>query len=82
MATRQSLHTLVDDVPEHLLPIAEVSLRRLGALRDEPFWRELAEAAESDEPLSAEDIAAIEAGWRAFAEGRGIDDEQLERLLA
>ena len=82
MASRQALHSLLDDVPEHLLPIAEVSLLRLGKLGGDPFWRQLAEAAETDEPLTEQDLTAIEAGWQAFFEGRGLDTDQLERLLA
>ena len=82
MTSRQALHSLLDNVPEHLLPIAEVSLLRLEQLGDDPFWRQLAEAAESDEPLSAEDIAAIAAGWESLAAGKGIPDAALDQLLA
>ena len=73
---------MLDDVPEHLLPIAEVSLLRLGKLGDDPFWRQLAEAAESDEPLTGDDLAAITAGWESLASRRGISDEALDQLLA
>jgi hypothetical protein len=73
---------MLDEVPEHLLPIAEVSLLRLGKLGDDPFWRALAEAAESDEELTPEDLAAIAAGWQSLDERRGITGEALDRLLA
>jgi hypothetical protein len=82
MASRQALHSMLDDVPEHLLPIAEVSLLRLGKLGDDPFWRALAEAAESDEALTTDDVAAIAAGWESFAGRRGITSDALDRLLA
>ena len=73
---------MLDEVPEHLLPIAEVSLLRLGKLGEDPFWRQLAEAAETDEQLTAEDLAAISAGWESLAARRGIADESLDQLLA
>ncbi len=73
---------MLDNVPEHLLPIAEVSLLRLRKLGDDPFWRQLADAAESDEPLTAEDLVAISAGWESLAARRGITDEALDQLLA
>ena len=82
MTSRQALHSMLDNVPEHLLPIAEASLLRLEKLGDEPFWRQLAEAAESDEPLSPDDIEAIAAGWASLAAGNGIPDAALDQLLA
>jgi hypothetical protein len=82
MASRQTLHSILDDVPEHLLPIAEVSLLRLGQLGDDPFWRQLAEAAECDEELTAEDAAAISAGWESLTGRHGVTDKALDHLLA
>ena len=73
---------MLDRVPEHLLPIAEVSLVRLEQLAEDPFWRQLAEAADSDEPLSADDVEAIAAGWASLAAGNGIPAAALDRLLA
>ena len=82
MASRQALHSMLDDVPEHLLPIAEASLVRIGKLGADAFWRELAEAETSDEPLDALDVAAIEAGWESRAKGQGLSDDALDSLLA
>ena len=82
MASRQVLHSILDDVPEHLLPIAEVSLLRLGQLGDDPFWRQLAEASECNEELTPEDIAAISAGWESVGARRGMRDSELDHLLA
>lgn len=82
MASRKALHSILDDVPEHLLPIAEVSLLRLGQLGDHPFWRQLAEASERSEELTPEDIAAISAGWESADARRGIRDNELDHLLA
>lgn len=68
---------MLDDVPERLLPIAEVSLLRLGKPGTDPFWREFAEADTADEKLDALDVAAIETGWESFARARGIPDDAL-----
>ena len=81
MASRQALHSILDDVPEHLLPIAEAGLLRLGRLGYDPFWAALAAADEDDEPLTAAEIAAIEAGWASIHAGSGLPDEELDKLL-
>ena len=58
MLTRDELHRLVDALPDSELPIAA---RFLQARRD-PVARTLMDADIDDEPLDADDIAAIEEG--------------------
>lgn len=59
MTTKQ-LHRMVDELPDWLLAEAEQALEPLRAAPDDPVVRALMEAPEDDEPLTAEDIAAIE----------------------
>ena len=81
MITRETLHGMVDDLPDHLLDAAGRSLARVAACRADAIWRALEEAPVDDEELTPEDIAAIEAGRRSMREGRGISTRELEELL-
>lgn len=78
--TRDRLHRLSDDFPEQDLPAVEQLLAERRP-KDDPFLRMLAEAPEADEPLTAEDVAAIEEGLRDLAADRTIPDEELWRRL-
>lgn len=68
MATKATLHALVDQLPETELDAAE---RYLAYLRDtaEPVERLLATAPEDEEPLSQEEESAIAEGWEAYRRG-------------
>ena len=61
--TRDLVHHLIDELPDALL---EEAARRLTDLRDDRFLRAFLEAPEDDEPLTEEDIAAIEEGKAAI----------------
>jgi hypothetical protein len=82
VTTRETLHDLLDELPESALSFAERSLQRLKAIEDDPFLQSLANAPIDDEPTTPEDLAAIEAGRRSMREGRGLSDEDLDALLA
>ncbi len=69
MTTKASLHVLIDQLPETMLPEAERYLRRLQAAESDSFLQFLLNAPEDDEPLTAEDIAAIEEGKAEIARG-------------
>ncbi len=74
--TRDRLHRLIDELPEQDLPAVEqlVTERRLD---NDGFRRMLAKAPEDDEPLTAEDIAAIEEGLRDVEAGRLTPNDEL-----
>jgi len=57
MVLRQTLHEIVDGLPDETLPEAA---RLLNALVTYPLPRAFLEAEEDDEPVTAEDIAALE----------------------
>ena len=80
MTTKQDLHQLIDDLPESVLPEAERFLESLRA-GDDPLLRALLEAPEDDEPLTPEDIAAIEEGKAEIARGEGIPWEVVRAQL-
>jgi len=76
--SREAVHRLVDELPDTLLPEIE---RYLAALRDDPVLRAFMEAPEDDEPLTPEEIAAIEEGKAEIARGEGIPWETVEARL-
>ena len=69
MTTKDSLHALIERLPEHTLPEAE---RLLASLTGDPFLQAMLNAPADDEPLTDEDIAAIEEGRLAKARGELI----------
>ena len=78
--TRDRLHRLIDELPEQDLSAVEQLLTERH-LDDDTFRRMLAEAPEDDEPLTAEDIAAIEEGVQDVKAGRLISNDELWRRL-
>ena len=58
MTTKEHLYRLIDAIPERELAAAEKALAPLV----DPVLRAFLEAPEDDEPLTEEDIAAIEEG--------------------
>ncbi|HEX9736319.1 MAG TPA: hypothetical protein VGG06_30515 [Thermoanaerobaculia bacterium] len=72
MTDKERLHVLVDDLPE---PEAHAALRFVEYLRQEasdPVARALQEAAIDDEPLTAEDLEALEDAERDWREGNVV----------
>ncbi|HEX4324218.1 MAG TPA: hypothetical protein VHZ77_06250 [Gaiellaceae bacterium] len=56
MTVKERLHQVVDELSDEE---AEVMLRRVEALRNDPFLRYLDSAPVDDEPVTAEEEAAI-----------------------
>jgi hypothetical protein len=79
MALRDSLHRLVDDLPESEINRAERLLRVLKETA-EPLYT-LENAPEDDEPETPEEAAAVEEAWREYREGKSLTTEELIRLL-
>lgn len=74
---KADLHRLVDELPEHQEDEARIVLEQL---RDAPQYTS-ENAPFDDEPLTPEDIAAIEEAHESFRQGRFITQEDLERKL-
>jgi predicted transcriptional regulator len=81
MTEKERLHSLVEDLPE---PEVHVALRFVEYLRREtsdPVARALEEAPFDDEPLTAEDLAELEAAERDRQEGRVVSHDEARREL-
>jgi hypothetical protein len=81
MTTRESLHRLVDRIPEESLPVAERALADIAGELQVSLRQRLESVPFDDEPLTPEDIATIEAGWRSLRAGSGIPDDDLNQHL-
>lgn len=79
MRDRERLHTLVDALPEGELHVALRFVEFLGA-EVTPLWS-LRDAPVDDEPLTAEDEAALVEADRDLAEGRILAHDEARRLL-
>ena len=78
--TKQELKDLIDDLPGRELHALK---RYVQFLRyaDDPLGRTLAEAPWDDEPVTQEDLEAIEESNRDIAAGRVISHEDLKKEL-
>jgi len=81
MENRQTLHTLVDELPEPELPAARRYLEYLRQTAD-PLRRALESAPVDDEPLTDDDRAAIRKGRKENAEGGTVSHDEIKRLLS
>lgn len=69
MTTREHLREMIDTLPDSVLPKAEQLLGTLQAEHDR-VWQMFQDAPEDNEPLTEENVAAIEAGNADIAAGR------------
>jgi hypothetical protein len=71
MPTKQELHQLVDSLPLKEIAAAKRYLQFLLSQKDEgdPLLSALMDAPEDDEPLTPEELEAIEEGRRDIARG-------------
>ena len=81
MTTRQSLHDLVDDLPEDVLGEAERSLARLKAHASDPFLEALRNAPIDDEPLTPQERARVDRAWESLERLGSIPDSEIDRIL-
>jgi hypothetical protein len=77
---RQELREIVERLPSEELYGARRYLGYLIASED-PFVQSLLEAPWDDEPLTAEEEALVEEGWRAVKEGDVVSHEEMKRRL-
>lgn len=80
MARREALHQLVDDLPEHDLPVATRILEALRATGD-PVLRALLSAPVDDEPDDDDFDGGLTEARREAHEGKGISHEEAKREL-
>lgn len=81
MTEKERLHSLVEDLPE---PEVHAALRFVEYLRQEasdPVAEALQAAPLDDEPVTAEDLAELEAAERDRQEGRVVSHDEARRVL-
>lgn len=82
MTVKETLHRLIDELPEREWPTAERFLQYLRDMGRDPVVRAFAEAPEDDEPVTPEEDAAIREAEEEIARGEGVPWEVVrERLL-
>ncbi len=80
MASRDSLHRMIDDLPETEFPRAERILQALRETAERPLYS-LENAPEADEPETPEEAAAVAEAWQEHREGKSITTEELKREM-
>jgi hypothetical protein len=80
MALRDSLHRLVDDLPETEIGRAERLLQVLKETAEPPLYT-LENAPEDVEPETPEEAAAVVEAWREHREGKSLTTEEVKREL-
>lgn len=80
MPTRDSLHRLIDELPESELAAAERFLRYLHATAD-PVLRALLEAPPDDEPETGEERRLVQEAREDLARGEVRTLEEVRREL-
>ena len=80
MPSRDSLHRLVDDLPETEISRAERLLEVLKETAEPPRYT-LENAPEDDEAETPKEAAAVAEAWRDHREGKSLTTEELKRDL-
>jgi len=80
MEDRQTLHTLVDELPDLELRPARRYLEYLRQTGD-PLRRTLEAAPVDDEPLTDDDLTSIREGRAERARGETVSHDEVKRLL-
>jgi hypothetical protein len=80
MPSRDSLHRLVDDLPENEISRAERLLEVLKETAEPPRYT-LENAPEDEEAETPQEAAAVAEAWRDHREGKSLTTEELKRDL-
>ena len=80
MTTKETLHNLVDLLPESEWEAARRVLEERLSKHD-PVLHAFLNAPEDDEPETEEEQAAVEEAYEALARGEVVSDEELRREL-
>lgn len=81
VVTKQDLHKLIDEIPEQEHQAAAKYLTRLRDLANDPVYQAFMNAPLDDEPLTDEDIAAIEEAEAEIARGEYFTLEDIRKDL-
>jgi hypothetical protein len=79
MTTRETLHRIVDELPDEEL---DAALRAIETRSDDPLIRRLEEAPAEDEEISAEEEAAVQEARDELAQGAPlVSHDEIKREL-
>lgn len=81
MTDRERLHDLVEDLPESEVHAALRFVEYLRHSEDDPVLAALRDAPPDDEPLTEEDVAALEEAWEDVRQGRLVSHEEIRRQV-
>ena len=81
MTTRESLHQLIDELPECDLHMAELLIQWRHQLRDDPLLVTLATAPLEDEEITPEEEAAVAEAREEAARGEVYFFDEVKREL-
>jgi predicted transcriptional regulator len=81
VVTKQDLHRLIDEIPEYEHNAVADYLKRLRDLAHDADYQTIMSAPLDDEPLTPEDLAAIEEGESDIREGRVVSWEEVKKEL-
>lgn len=81
MTTRETLHHMIDELPDDALPAVAHLVQSLRSAGDDRLPRVLADAPWDDEPQSAEEREALKEAYATVARGAIVADEDLDREL-
>ena len=81
MTDRERLLALVEDLPESEVHAALRFMEFLRHGENDPVLKALRDAPPDDEPLTEEDVAALEEAYEDLAQGRGVTHAEVRRRL-
>jgi hypothetical protein len=79
MTARERLHALVNDLPEEEVDATLRFVEHLHGPESDPVLVALREAPLDDEPLTDEDLMALEEARKDVAQGRLISHDEVRR---
>jgi hypothetical protein len=81
MTERERLRALVDGLPEQEVHVALRFVEYLRETEEDPVLKALREAPLDDEPVTEEDLKALEEAWEDVRQGRVVSHEEVRRRV-
>ncbi len=81
MTQRDQLHALVEEIPEAELPPAVRFMEFLKSQAEDPFLLAHRRAPDDDEPITEDDLRALEEGLEDLAGDRTLSQAQVRQQL-
>ena len=81
MTTRETLHHLIDALPERDLDMVQMLIEWRHRLRDEPLLLSLATAPDDDEPTTPEEDEGAAEAREQLRRGEYLTADEAKRLL-